>query len=266
MVRNAIISTIGAVIVSAITYYFFTPRPVDPSKQLEIEYQDMMVARNVLLDAIGIALKGTNSISKEIVDNFHGKFDYYRDFTFANYTVSNIGSDVANNLELHLSDYIIGYSNEGDVWDKLSDNAKLKTFEILPGKKIQVLLVTAPRVGTSETFVSNGRNVPVREVIPRYNVPLSRFAQDYPFVIFALSVVGGMAVLLGVITFIITLAQRDDPSLKAHNAESSDMATTLALINWLRVENPEKYDRVVEQAERTHSKWLKARARSGDSQ
>ncbi|MCZ7930925.1 hypothetical protein O9X90_01250 [Agrobacterium leguminum] len=267
MVRNAIITTIGAVIVSAITYYFFTPFPADPSRQVEIEYQDMRVTRDVLVDSIRIALNSTNQLSKDIVENFHKKFDYYRELTVASYVVSNAGSDVVNGLELHLSDYAMGYFKQGDAWEKLPDNSQVKTFEILPGKEVRVLLVTTPRLlGATETFVSKGRKIPIRELIPEYDVPLSRFSQDYPFVVFMLAAIGGIVILLMMTALALTLYYKDDPTTQANNVDSSDLATKLALINWLRIENPEKFERVVKHAERMHAKWLKASARPADNQ
>lgn len=256
MLRNTILTTIGALIVAASTYYFFTPRPTNPRDQINIEMQDMQVARQALFDALASTIKALPEPPKDLKDAITKKYDYYSEFAFSKYAVSNQSSEVVDEMTVHFGTFISAYVKEEGQWRSLADGLKAQSFKILPTKSLEILLITIPRYSTiEETFLVKGTAIPVRELVLRYTDPFTNFFLGHPFITYILCAIGVITILMICITM-ASLLVNEDPSKKARETSIESLATALAVINWVRVDNPEKYERVLEQANKTHEKWL----------
>ncbi len=74
-----------------------------------------------------------------------------------------------------------------------------------------------------------------------------------------------MAAAVGAITTtvlmfggVFSILTFNKPDVLAQVADSDNSARSLAVLNWMRIENFEKYEKIVDKAERLHTRWRKA--------
>lgn len=259
VIRAAIATSIGGIIIAGATYYFFTPRDPDPREGLEIVYRNQKVPTGLFLHVVNKA-RGQQEQNKGVpIREFAEYFNYSDSVTISTFTIENkTGQTVSDLSGKYTEPFILSFSNDNKGVNAV-EGAGGDTFslEILPGETATVSSIGPgySYLDPPVNFTLNGKSVDVREVEPWSYYPYGDAARSYPLLASFLLFIGFVTCVVVTMVFIFELLVGRKPSAQATLTSSETLGRSLALLNYVKIENPSKFARAVTFAEKTFSKW-----------
>lgn len=266
--RSVLAPAIGGIIIAAVTYYFFTTKPTEPAEGIYIEYRTQTVGavvfKNMLVKLNPIPAEQLQASA----DRFRDYFGYYDDVTLASYTVENKSSRAISNLIFNID------RSETALTPKLSslfvkDNSGLRqitagdksaSIAVLPGDRatLEMIIQGRPYQQPGKFTVEN-EAVPVKEIEPAFNDAFSDLVNGNPAMIFLLAASGAIFWFSLLLLIGLQYLYRSRPNIWATSVSSLTLGQMLALLNYLKIENPPKYSTAVAEAEALYRKWYPSR-------
>lgn len=255
--KTIVSATIPTVAAAAATFYFFSQTPPNPLEGVEITRTEQLVPTGLFMN-LGVATQPDLDAKKvdEFYDRFSRYFSDYANATVVTYDLRNTSSHEIEKFSVTFGKLLSARLADDGGSTSASDDTKTLPIRLLPSGKAKLsVLYSGPRT-TDERFLIDGQNVPIKENrVSEYRDPTSVWIDEHPGYSF-LSVSGGTVISVIFVIYVVGKAyMRNRPDLWVQGASSNELALGLATLNRLRIENPKKFDDVVQRATALHSKW-----------
>lgn len=266
LIKNIIIGTIPGLIIAAAGFYVFTAKPQNPLEGLSIRFQEQLLPVNIFGGLAKSVAVTQDSKPADIVDKFFDYFSSYRNVVVRTYDINNIGGTEIKNLGIFLKSVTAAYIEGDEGARAVPSDVKNSPINLLPSSAAKLsVMYTGARYEEPVKFVLNGQAVPVKELnATEYRDPLSEWTTKYPGIAFFVWSLAGIVLAMASMTGLIRLYLRGRPHLWAQNVESQKLVDALTAINYLRTENPAKFDDIVARSSRLYKHWEKQRDHSAE--
>lgn len=255
--RTIVATSVGGIVIAGATYYFFTGGPADPRNGIDIIYRQQKVPVGLLADVVEQVNPPESGQGKDVVDRYRVYFGYYDAVAIATYSIENkSGRSITNLVLVPPNNRITAYITDDRGEREVQSSDKTATIEVLPGNAATVsMIMKGEPIFPPGKFTIDGAAVSFREVEPRFSDPLSDVTRSNPILTFWLVASGALAWAFLVIALAFNFMAGRKPSLLADTTNAESLGNSLALLNYLRIENPPKYLKAVAYAERRYKKW-----------
>ncbi|UXT49617.1 hypothetical protein FY136_10350 [Agrobacterium tumefaciens] len=257
ILKSLLVGTLPGIVIAGVSYYMFTARPDNQLEAVSISYTEILIPVGIMSEfALSMSPK---SKAEEIITNQYEYFSNHSNFSVRTYTLRNNGTRIAQDISVILKPFKRAVIDENKDKKYLTPSETSNKLTILPGEKVTltVLYTGAFRIDDSDKFLLNGEAIPIRNPVEfTYQDPISEFTIANPGLtalvwlsaIFTL----GIAIFIAVAKAYLT----GRPNLWAAAADSERLIQSLVAINYLKVENPEKYSKIVARACKLHKRWV----------
>ncbi|MEQ8832401.1 MAG: hypothetical protein RLW87_21510 [Alphaproteobacteria bacterium] len=191
---------------------------------------------------------------------------YPRTRTLTAFKISNESNAIAENLYINFNDYLYAYitNNEDKFIQKIETNqGKTIEIDILPRKYINLYVVYRNNLsilGPDERFIFQGKEIvpkEINQITNGYSLfdDLYNDISEYSEIVLTLSLLGFVLLFSMIMLLTLHLLTRNNPELFAKDASDQYLARSLALINYIKTNNPNRFHVIVKLAEKFHHTW-----------
>lgn len=264
--RNILLATLPGLMVAAASFHFFTREPQNPAEDITIDLQQQTVPVGIF----GMFARSLASSAKpeDVVTKFYDYFDNFKNTTIMTYTIRNNGGREVRGISIKLAEMKVAYFDDDINPRPIFERGEDLVFSLLPNSSATLTVLSVGyRAGVSEKFLLNSEGIEVEETAnPLYEDPLSAIARTHPFLAMLVLLTAATIIAVALFLWVLRLSLINRPHLWAQAIDSGRLVEDLVAINYLKVENPAKYEDVVNRAVKVHATWRDRQVKgAGDS-
>lgn len=266
--RAVVATSLGGIIIAGTTFFFFTPREVDPREGLKVVYRHQKVPVGLFYQAWTEYAKHIDYKGVPQAADILKFFEYNNEVDVSTYSIDNkTGRTIQALSAKYDGGVIVSFVKDDKGARAIPKTDQSIDIQILPGSAAVVSIISDGRTYLEPPvkFLLADRVVEVREVEPWSFDPYSDAAEKSPFLAYMLWMSGGVFWFLAAVWLLTVLTIGRKPSTLATLTSSDTLGQYLALINYIKIENPPKFSRTVASAEKRFQSWLKPEPHNGDS-
>lgn len=261
MKNTFIYPTLSAVIVglilAAASVYIFSPKQISPVDDIAVEYRKFEVPEYIFQAGLVAAAKDAG-LEQKIAERVASSVRVPTSVGLVNFRISNGSTRLVERMTVSLGDFTAGVMADGRSYTPIPQGKESIELKILPENSYEIsLLVGFASTFPPQRFLVNGEAVPIQHMeMPSYEKPVLPQMLTYaPITVLVLSTIGAFTVILGSLGALERIYLRDRPHLLAGKEDTGRIARSLALMNWIRDENPARYEKILRHAEQVHARW-----------
>jgi hypothetical protein len=253
--RYIVSATIVGIIISACTYYLFSDRKIDPRYGISATVTVFDIPAQGITDTYLKALEISKDDYPRIERLITDALGYSRDIYVQKYKISNDSDREIQDISVIAAQkYFLNLVESPD--DR-------EYSQIEPGRKISLMphqtkFVTAyysqMEPAYSISFLVEGKAIELPDYWQREAGIENPLVSIFWLFVYLISFIGWCILIFSIVMDNIN---SKSPKLLINNTSSEAIGLHLALLNYLKIENPQKYSKSVQSAEVRYAEWLR---------
>lgn len=215
-------------------------------------------------------------VTQDIISNFNSNIDFsdykniskynsifgYSENKMSTYIIRNYGNHEIKELKIALSSFVKAYIISKDSEEKISTESKEITKNILPGSSIKLIVISNDHTSIpGEKFLINGEALGIEIDSTFYlgniNIDMLKTVNDGILYFIGIVIIGAFSTILMLVFIVISIVCFMNPRLWIHFYDNDTIARSIAILNIIRRENPNKYDQIEALAKKNYNQIAK---------
>ncbi len=257
---TAIYALVVTIVASTYSFLFLTDRKQEILDSISITYFNESLP-NSLLSKSALELSKRFKLDKDqVLLELSDVFSENIGANISFFHIENRSNEIARNIEYFIGDSKYVFVIDANGRREIETTRESTQIDILPNDDASIVsLKKSWEYKPEERFLLENKDIPINILNPKLfnDQELEIFIKNNAFVLLPLSLIGLIFVILIGYLVVINTFMKNSPAFLEKNTDVNEMAKNLALINWVKGNDYEKYRKIVSTAEKKHSNWSK---------